>query len=855
MKKKLFLILTIMVVSLFALSLSKVSANDVDPTINSTTGSTIVTTQNGAVTYVKDLKHADEIDIRYSEGNATTADTVIHIKGYVTEIYRARLVVYSNGETIYDDQGYFFAEDKSADSVKLRLQDNYFEYHGNLGLDLAGKNIDRIKFQIYTTNKTENRIGEFQLLGIHFDTNQTYDGFSGLLNGSDTPVEPDTPVTPEPTPDPEVPAGEYVFAGNEVTTLENNVATLTTEEGRVSVALAVSDVSNVHVSLRYKATGISVIQSVAFGEGEESVWPAQFAPAGWNVKVENCEDGSVIATANVSSYVSAFTSLTKYEFVLTGEAGATLEILGFAVTADGNHGLLDAEQGGEDEPVEPDDGTLKISGITTDAAATITTPEDGWQLVSYETSPGYALFTINVKNYDANAEAQIFEIKFTPSEAATICFAIGDPEAGIDWSLGHASYAGGRTSKYSVDLSNYTLESNFNIYMYIDAASEVTAAKSILFNSVEIKAPVAEPEGMYLTDPAGHSLSVSGDATEGWYVSYNNDAASWRYVLVEVKNHEVEYDIVRIKVDLAAGTNLGIRLYWTDAEGATVYTDLRDHWASSGVAKESKTYDLVYLLSSYNASGYVLSKMELYFDPATEFTTNTGDVEALIHSVELLKSSDYTFGELEFTASDLTVDYNGEAVNLNVNCEQNVEFLFEHAVPVTEGELKWNKGLPVNAGSYIVKVKFMGSLEYAAKSVEVNVTINMVKATVNASDVTVDASTRVVTVSNGVIASTDADFTEGYEVVNGDTVPYGTVIYYKHPGNENMTESDVLTLTVERPVDPQPEPTPDPDPQPQPEPTPEAPANNGCGGSVVASILGVLTLAGACIVLRKKREE
>jgi LPXTG-motif cell wall-anchored protein len=34
-----------------------------------------------------------------------------------------------------------------------------------------------------------------------------------------------------------------------------------------------------------------------------------------------------------------------------------------------------------------------------------------------------------------------------------------------------------------------------------------------------------------------------------------------------------------------------------------------------------------------------------------------------------------------------------------------------------------------------------------------------------------------------------------------------------------------------------------------------ASSNNGCGGSIIASIFGVLALAGSVIVLRKKREE
>ena len=156
-KTSIFLVMLVMLISLFTLNTNSVNAEAVNPTITSTTGSTVVSAADGGVSYVKDLKHADEIELSYGEGIETSADTVIHIKGHVTEIYRSRLVIYSGSEVLYDDQGYFFAEDKSESSVKLRLQDNYFTYHGNLGLDLSGKTITKIKFQIYTTNKTENR--------------------------------------------------------------------------------------------------------------------------------------------------------------------------------------------------------------------------------------------------------------------------------------------------------------------------------------------------------------------------------------------------------------------------------------------------------------------------------------------------------------------------------------------------------------------------------------------------------------------------------------------------------------------------------------------------------------------------
>jgi hypothetical protein len=62
------------------------------------------------------------------------------------------------------------------------------------------------------------------------------------------------------------------------------------------------------------------------------------------------------------------------------------------------------------------------------------------------------------------------------------------------------------------------------------------------------------------------------------------------------------------------------------------------------------------------------------------------------------------------------------------------------------------------------------------------------------------------------------------------------------------------TATVELTVEEAEEPTPTPTPTPTPGPSDE-PEQKGCGGSVLASIFGLLTLVGATIVLRKKREE
>ena len=63
------------------------------------------------------------------------------------------------------------------------------------------------------------------------------------------------------------------------------------------------------------------------------------------------------------------------------------------------------------------------------------------------------------------------------------------------------------------------------------------------------------------------------------------------------------------------------------------------------------------------------------------------------------------------------------------------------------------------------------------------------------------------------------------------------------------------TTTLELTVEAAEEPTPGTGDEPTPGTGDEQKPSNGCGGSVIASIFGVLALAGATIVLRKKREE
>ena len=99
-----------------------------------------------------------------------------------------------------------------------------------------------------------------------------------------------------------------------------------------------------------------------------------------------------------------------------------------------------------------------------------------------------------------------------------------------------------------------------------------------------------------------------------------------------------------------------------------------------------------------------------------------------------------------------------------------------------------------------------------------------------------------------------ADMVSGFDSSKAGT----TTITISYEGK--MVTIDLTVEAAEEPTPtPDPEPTPTPDPEPTPTPTPgpndKPDQNSGCGGSVLASIFGLLALAGATIVLRKKREE
>ena len=73
-------------------------------------------------------------------------------------------------------------------------------------------------------------------------------------------------------------------------------------------------------------------------------------------------------------------------------------------------------------------------------------------------------------------------------------------------------------------------------------------------------------------------------------------------------------------------------------------------------------------------------------------------------------------------------------------------------------------------------------------------------------------------------------------------------------GNESSAEL-TLTVSAKEDVPSGDEPTVNPNPNPNPQPGGNDQSSGGCGGSIISSILGTLFLAGAVIVVSKRKQD
>ena len=272
------------------------------------------------------------------------------------------------------------------------------------------------------------------------------------------------------------------------------------------------------------------------------------------------------------------------------------------------------------------------------------------------------------------------------------------------------------------------------------------------------------------------TISVEKNENNETVLSYTGKTG-YNPVKYYVTDIAEKYDIVEIifTTNKATGICFSFNGIYDTALDHYIYAAEETHKFTANLADYPSAQDLELLI-------YVDAK-----NPAAE-----GENTLVINSIKLKSSSTPA---LDFSVADKTVDYTGSPVELDVTCAEDVEFKYEYAVA---GTTDWVAGTPTNAGSYVVKVSYVGDA-FLETSKEVNVVINKVKAEAPAlEDVTVDPNTRIVTIHKAGI-EVYLESADGVEVYDGDEISYGETLFYRYAGDENHEPSDFVEFTFVKP--------------------------------------------------------
>lgn len=862
---------------------------------------TMDSSSSGGIFYASSVGHYDIINMYFGEEKASltiTDDTWIHMKGIVSnDIYRIK--VNANGSTC---QSRLFDTSKPSNGLIKLNDDRTFEVHYKAKDFLNTDSLNKLGFQVYVTGDdhiTGSHNESLELLGIVFNNEQTYSNWSTpvereehvcvwdtkwsndtshhwhtCLNGCKT-INDYTVHTYENSICTECGANEpgklsfgTMSTDSEIVTIENTNEDGTGKitfinDGTASISIPVENVlTSYHkwLSVKLRVTSGVVIKVYA-----DDVYMCADLFTAWNSsKYLETYDEFYIATAKVDEYLPSLSTVSNVILPITGVAGDVVEILDITFTSDGLHNF-------ETPIIVPNEGPISDIILPKSFEATYQKNENGEQTITYSKSPEYKTFDIKIKEYDSTNT--ILEVVFEASTETTVCLQINGK---IDWSLGgHNAYPGERTSKIIIDLTSfeYELSSEFTISIYLDSVVTVTETKSITFKSITFKTPEAEPEGMYIGKPIASNMSCFEGAL-GYEMKWSY--SDWSNVDYKVNKYEKEFDVLSINMSVIKGMNLGIRINWietVDGQSIEVSEDIRNHWTNDGLFTITGDVELVFLLNVYGLVNKDITSVTLYFDPPTNtYVPNEGTNNCTIYSLEFYKSSELDLKPLEIIAEAMSTNYTGKQINYIAQNEYDYDMVIEYSTDNSN----WTLEAPVNAGTYNVRIKFLGSLTHNYSITTSTLTINKVKATVSESDVCVDPVTGVVTISNGIVAAVSEDFAKESLIKTGFTVEDNTVIYFYHPVDGNHhTASGILSIVVKLKSEPETPTTPTNPEIPSGPEVPEQPSgdetldtnepdtsikdeggcNGGCKGSLIASVFGILTLAGAVSIMKRKIKE
>lgn len=596
-------------------------------------------------------------------------------------------------------------------------------------------------------------------------------------------------------------ATDYEFAATSGANGENNSFVMTGTRANIEADITGSVTETVYVSIMYKAsTGFENFDVYLNGTNDSGETLEKHFYAGdgnlWNrSEFTDYSDYTVITVYNS---LDGWTSLTHIRLRVRGAENVSFEILDFAITGDGVHGFETPEvpggsEGGEDSG---DNGSTE-------------TPDTGdvlFTVISGATAEGN-VFTNTA--YRVNIEAAV-DVPVNGNAFFSLKYKASDVIQNFDMYM-TAEDASGNSSEYHLASNvpaagNWTQESftDYGDFKVITINSKNVSALSSLVKITKVRLYFRLPSEVTGEVIEILDLAITADGEHGFtlpmkigdfytnHTNYftivknaNNESVvtytgipGWHTVNLDVTDIDAKYDIAEIKFTLEKATAICFSYNGK-------YDTVLDHFLY-----EAGTHTYTVNLSDY-PQGKDLNVL-IYFDAKRKDLTEEDVNSVVLNSFKLKSSATPT---LEFSVADKTTDYTGSAVTLEVSCAETVEFKYEYQLV---GSTEWVAGTPVNAGSYVVRVSYVGDA-FEALPVTANVVINKVAGSTVEGSVTADAQTRVVTVLEGYEASLSEDFAAGDEVYDGDEIAYGQTVYYRLAETENYLAGEVLSFTLVRP--------------------------------------------------------
>ena len=508
---------------------------------------------------------------------------------------------------------------------------------------------------------------------------------------------------------------------------------------------------------------------------------------GTNKEYQSYGNGAFyVATNDMSYYIneSKIAVITTLQLQLRNGKGSTFQLLDLALSTDGSHDFDVTVPESGDTP-EPEAPTLPTEFEFKSATSKITF-EGNVATVTVANDVRYGGIYTEFEPI-SNVPNLYFSMKFRATDISALEPVVWNS---TDPSNGYAYCSRIIPASSSISFAEYASEGYYVATVNLaEALTKLGEIAKITFNvtaavegaTIEILDFAVTTDGLHgfelpmvVGDMVPSSrFNVSKNEQNEQVVSYPaHEGQDWHTVDFAVNNYNSIKDQLVLSFTSENPVYIGVQVNDVFKGGHVLYP-----------ANEQQ--NVVIDLTKYGTLGND-NKVLMYFDAEQSGEANT----VVFHSVKFKSSS---IPALELTVADQTFDYNGQAVALAVQSSAEVELTYEYKLA---GANDWLPGLPVDAGSYVVRVSYKGTA-YDSEPVVANVVVNKAVAAAPAVDaVTYDAHTRVVTIAEGIEASLSEDFVEGDEVFDGDVVLYGTQIYYRVAGSTNYLPSEALSVTV-----------------------------------------------------------